>query len=43
MILQTVAFKIPNKEIERGAAGDPNTKFYTNWDSDRKTFTVCYL
>eukprot|EP01117_Protostelium_nocturnum_P004586 TRINITY_DN1655_c0_g1_i1.p1 TRINITY_DN1655_c0_g1~~TRINITY_DN1655_c0_g1_i1.p1 ORF type:complete len:303 (+),score=42.60 TRINITY_DN1655_c0_g1_i1:155-1063(+) len=34
---ETIAFKIPNKEIER----DINSgKFYYNWDRERKSFTV---
>eukprot|EP00026_Physarum_polycephalum_P015823 Phypoly_transcript_16600.p1 GENE.Phypoly_transcript_16600~~Phypoly_transcript_16600.p1 ORF type:complete len:261 (+),score=34.86 Phypoly_transcript_16600:41-784(+) len=39
---ETIAFKIPNKEIERGTGGgDPSkARFYTNWDADKKTFTV---
>jgi len=33
----TIAFKIPNKEIERDANSG---KFYYNWDKDKKTFTL---
>jgi splicing factor 3A subunit 2 len=32
---ETVAFKIPNKPIDK----DPN-KFLTNWDSEKNTFTL---
>ena len=34
---ETIAFKIPNKEIERDTASG---KFYYNWDRDKKIFTV---
>jgi len=38
---ETIAFKIPNREIERGSAGDAKSnKFYTNWDADKKVFTL---
>jgi len=34
---ETIAFKIPNKEIER----DPSTgKFYYNWDQAKRLFTL---
>jgi len=34
---ETIAFKIPNKEIER----DTSTgKFYYNWDHEKKSFTL---
>ena len=34
---ETIAFKIPNKEIER----DPTSgKFYYNWDRDKQVFTL---
>lgn len=36
---ETIAFKIPNWEIERGGGGE-ESKFYTNWDRDSLTFTV---
>lgn len=34
---ETIAFKIPNKEVER----DPvSGKFFFNWDREKKTFTL---
>ncbi len=38
---ETIAFKIPNWEIDRGGAG-AETKFFTNWDKDTQTFTVSF-
>lgn len=32
---ETVAFKIPNRPIDRG-----EDRFYTNWDSEKLTFTL---
>merc|ERR1719253_2405215 len=32
---ETIAFKIPNKEIDKG-----QDKFYTDWDSTKQTFTL---
>jgi splicing factor 3A subunit 2 len=32
---ETIAFKIPNQEIERA-----HGKYYFNWDADRKVFTL---
>jgi splicing factor 3A subunit 2 len=32
---ETIAFKIPNKEIDKGEG-----RFFTEWDSNRKIFTV---
>jgi len=38
---ETIAFKIPNKDIERSIDTEPGKgKFYTNWDKDLKIFTV---
>jgi splicing factor 3A subunit 2 len=34
----TIAFKIPNWEIDRGGGGE-DSRFYTNWDRDSLTFT----
>eukprot|EP01111_Echinosteliopsis_oligospora_P012648 TRINITY_DN435_c0_g1_i1.p1 TRINITY_DN435_c0_g1~~TRINITY_DN435_c0_g1_i1.p1 ORF type:complete len:221 (+),score=43.30 TRINITY_DN435_c0_g1_i1:58-720(+) len=32
---ETISFKIPNREIDKS-----HDKFYTNWDRDKKTFTL---
>jgi len=40
---ETIAFKIPNREIEKGMGPEGMSKFYTNWDRDRNTFTVQML
>jgi len=32
---ETIAFKIPNKEIERG-----ESRFFTHWDRDKLVFTL---
>mmetsp|Transcript_13094 Transcript_13094/g.25066 ORF Transcript_13094/g.25066 Transcript_13094/m.25066 type:complete len:224 (-) Transcript_13094:622-1293(-) len=32
---ETIAFKIPNKKLDKGEG-----KFFTQWDADKKTFTV---
>jgi len=38
---ETISFKIPNREIERGSGADPkNSKFYTHWDAEKKVFTL---
>jgi len=38
---ETISFKIPNREIERGSAGDAKSnKFYTHWDPEKKVFTL---
>jgi len=37
---ETISFKIPNREIERGMGPEGRSKFYTNWDRERHTFTV---
>jgi len=36
---ETIAFKVPNLEIDRGGGGE-ESKFHTNWDRDSLTFTV---
>ncbi|KAL6047624.1 CWF complex protein sap62 [Balamuthia mandrillaris] len=36
---ETIAFKIPSWEIDRGGAGK-DSKIYTNWDRDSLTFTL---
>jgi hypothetical protein len=37
-----VAFKIPNKPIERSIEAEPGQvpRFWTNWDKERKVFTL---
>jgi len=40
---ETIAFKIPNREIERGMSTEGMSKFYTHWDRDRRTFTTQLL
>eukprot|EP00793_Prasinoderma_coloniale_P005861 PRCOL_00004335-RA len=37
---ETIAFKVPNHEVDRGARGAPATKLFTHWDSASKTFFV---
>jgi len=36
---ETIGFKIPNWEIDRGAGGE-DTNFFTTWDRDSLTFSV---
>jgi len=40
---ETISFKIPNREIERGMSAEGMSKFYTHWDKERRTFTVQML
>lgn len=37
---ETIAFKIPNKEIERDTNDKTKGRFYTKWDDDKKVFTL---
>ncbi|KAF2076538.1 hypothetical protein CYY_002152 [Polysphondylium violaceum] len=35
---ETIAFKVPNKEIDRSTG--PDGKFFTHWDRSKNTFTL---
>jgi len=37
---ETISFKIPNREIERGLGPEGHSRFYTHWEKDKKTFTL---
>ena len=37
---ETIAFKIPNKEIERDTNDKTKGRFYTKWDENKKVFTL---
>jgi len=41
---ETISFKIPNREIERGSGGSgadaKSSRFYTHWDGEKKVFTL---
>lgn len=37
---ETIAFKIPNREIERDTNDKTKGRFYTKWDSENKVFTL---
>lgn len=37
---ETVAFKIPNREIERDTTDKTKGRFYTKWDNEKKVFTL---
>ena len=37
---ETIAFKIPNREIERDMSESTRGHFYTNWDPDNHTFVL---
>lgn len=37
---ETIAFKIPNREIERDTSDRTKGHFFTRWDRDRHVFTL---
>ena len=37
---ETIAFKIPNREIERDTSETTRGHFYTNWDTEQHTFVL---
>jgi len=37
---ETIGFKVPNREIERGMGADGRSRLYTHWDREKHTFTV---
>jgi len=38
---ETISFKIPNREIERGSGADAKSnRFFTHWDNEKKVFTL---
>ena len=37
---ETIAFKIPNREIERDMSETTRGHFYTSWDPDTHTFVL---
>lgn len=37
---ETIAFKIPNREIEPPGKDGPNKRYYTNWDREKHVYTL---